>query len=63
MRIGYRTRWRQNSELLHAILAALDAHTAMGKQALNSDRVRQGLEDSLNHARLYDSLRAPRSVP
>ncbi len=47
-----------DSELLRAIMAALDAHTTMSTQALNSDRVRQGLKEILlNHAGLYDSLR------
>ena len=48
-----------NSELLNAIMGALDAHTAMSTQALNSDEVRRGLKDILlNHSDLYESLRA-----
>jgi type I restriction enzyme R subunit len=48
-----------NSELLNAIMGALDAHTAMSTQALNSDEVRRGLKDILlNHSDLYEALRA-----
>ena len=36
-----------DSELLGAVMAALDAHTTMSTQALNSDRVRAGLKDIL----------------
>lgn len=37
---------------------ALDAHTAMSTQALNSEAVQRGLLDILlNHADLYESLR------
>ena len=47
-----------NSELLNAIMAALDAHTHMSTQALNSPTVRQGLKDILlDHARLWEALR------
>ena len=48
-----------NRELLAAIISALDAHTAMSTQALNSDAVQRGLKEILlNHADLYESLRA-----
>ena len=33
--------------LVHAIIDAFDAHTAMSKQALDSERVRDGLKDIL----------------
>ena len=47
------------SELMNAIMAALDAHTSMSTQALNSEVVQRGLTDVLmNNARLYESLRA-----
>ena len=47
-----------NSELLSAIMSALDAHTQMSTQALNSPTVRQGLKDILlDHARLWETLR------
>ena len=47
------------SELLNAIMGALDAHTAMSTQALNSEGVQQGLKEVLlNNAGLYESLRA-----
>jgi len=40
-------------------MGALDAHNAMSMQALNSATVQAGLKDILlNHARLYESLRA-----
>ncbi|SKA04847.1 type I restriction enzyme, R subunit [Enhydrobacter aerosaccus] len=46
------------TELLNAIMGALDAHNAMSTQALNSDTVQQGLKDVLlNNAGLYESLR------
>ncbi len=48
------------SELLSAIIGALDAHTTMSTQALNSEEIRDGLRDILlNHAQLYESLRQP----
>jgi len=47
------------AELINAIMEALDAHTSMSTQALNSAMVQQGLKDILlNHASLYESLRA-----
>lgn len=46
------------SEILNAIISALDAHTLMSTQALNSETVRGGLKDILlNHAKLWESLR------
>ena len=46
------------SELLNAIIGALDAHTAMSTQALNSADVQRGLKEILlNHAGLYEQLR------
>jgi type I restriction enzyme R subunit len=46
-------------ELLNAIMGALDAHTSMSTQALNSAAVQKGLKDILlNNAGLYESLRA-----
>ena len=46
------------SELLNAIMGALDAHNSMSTQALNSQAVQIGLKDILlNNARLYESLR------
>jgi hypothetical protein len=48
------------SELMKAIIGALDAHSAMSTQALRSEAVREGLKDVLlNHAQLYESLRQP----
>ena len=50
------------SELLNAIIGALDAHNAMSTQAINSEAVRDGLKDILlNHAQLYETLRADHS--
>lgn len=47
------------TELLNAIMSALDAHTAMSTQALNSETVQRGLKDILlNHAGLYEHLRS-----
>lgn len=46
------------TELLEAIMGALDAHTAMSTQALNSESVQRGIEDVLlDNAGLYESLR------
>jgi len=46
------------SELLNAIMGALDAHTVMSTQALNSSTVQSGLKDILlNHAGLWETLR------
>lgn len=46
------------TELLNAIMGALDAHTVMSTQALNSPTIQQGMKDILlNHARLWESLR------
>ncbi len=46
------------TELLNAIMGALDAHTEMSKQALNSPMVQTGIKDILlNHARLWETLR------
>lgn len=46
------------TELLNAIMGALDAHTLMSTQALNSSSVQGGLKDILlNNAGLYESLR------
>ena len=46
------------TELLNAIMGALDAHTLMSTQALNSQIVRSGIKDILlNNAGLYESLR------
>jgi type I restriction enzyme R subunit len=45
--------------LLEAIMSALDAHTLMSTQALNSQTVQRGMKDILlNHAGLWESLRA-----
>jgi len=48
--------------LLHAIMDALDAHTTMSTQALGSERVREGLLDTLlGPGQLYEALRAQHS--
>jgi type I restriction enzyme R subunit len=47
------------TELLNAIMSALDAHTLMSTQALNSTTVQNGMKDILlNHADLWEMLRA-----
>jgi type I restriction enzyme, R subunit len=52
-----------NTELLNAIMGALDAHNAMSTQALNSATIQVGIKDILlNHAHLYETLRA-RAAP
>ena len=51
-----------DTELVNAIIEALDAHTVMGTQALNSPAVQRGLKDILlNHAGLWEALRAKAS--
>lgn len=45
--------------ILHAIMDALDTHTAMSSQALISQRIQEGLKDTLlGPAQLYEALRA-----
>ena len=45
-------------EIERAIMAVLDAHTAMSTQALSSQKIQDGLRDVLlNHAGLYEALR------
>jgi len=52
------------TELLNAIMGALDAHTLMSTQALNSPTVQNGMKDILlNHARLWETLRAKTGTP
>ncbi len=47
-----------SNELMNAIMDALGAHNTMSKQALESERVRNGLRDILlGPAQLYESLR------
>ena len=46
------------TELMNAIMGALDAHTAMSTQALNSTTLQNGMKDILlNHSRLWETLR------
>lgn len=47
-----------DSELMNAIVDALDAHNSMSTKALNSEAVRKGLKSILlNHASLWELLR------
>lgn len=47
-----------SKEIMNAILDALTAHSAMSKQAIDSERVREGLKDVLlGPAQLYEALR------
>ena len=51
------------SEILQAVMGALDAHNLMSTQALNSEALRHGLKDVLlNHAQLYEALRQQSNV-
>ena len=44
---------------MNAIMDAFEAHTTMSSQALGSERVREGLKDTLlGPAQLYEALRA-----
>ncbi len=46
------------TELMNAIMGALDAHASMSTQALNSPAMQRGIKDILlNHARLWETLR------
>ena len=48
-----------SNELLNAIMDAFAAHNTMSKQALDSDKVRNGLRDILlGPAQLYEALRS-----
>jgi len=47
-----------NAELLNAIMGALDAHTLMSTQALNSKTIQQGLKNILlDHSKLWETLK------
>jgi len=56
------------TEILNAVMSALEAHTTMSTQALSSETVRDGLKDVLlGPAKLYEALRehatAERTAP
>jgi type I restriction enzyme R subunit len=52
-----------SNELMNAIIDAFEAHSAMSKQALDSEKVRSGLREILlGPARLYESLRERSSM-
>ena len=52
-----------DQEVLNAIMDALAAHTVMSKQALDSERVRQGLKDILlGPGQLYEALQRRSTV-
>lgn len=47
-----------SKEIMNAVMDALAAHTAMSKQAIDSERVREGLRDTLlGPGQLYEALR------
>ena len=51
------------TEILKAIMGALDAHTLMSTEALNSETERGGLKDILlNHAGWWEGLRTKRPL-
>jgi type I restriction enzyme R subunit len=51
------------TEMMNAIMGALDAHTLMSTQALNSAAIQGGMKDILlNNAGLYESLRTQASA-
>ncbi|WP_374483444.1 type I restriction endonuclease subunit R [Zoogloea sp.] len=50
--------------LMNAIMEAFEAHTTMSTQALGSERVREGLKETLlGPAQLYEALRARSASP
>lgn len=52
-----------SNELMNAIIDAFEAHSAMSKQALDSEKVRGGLREILlGPARLYEALRERSSM-
>jgi type I restriction enzyme R subunit len=52
------------SAIMTAIIEAFDAHGTMSKQALDSEKVRDGLQDVLlGPAQLYEALRAKATHP
>ncbi|WP_291206850.1 type I restriction endonuclease [Hyphomonas sp.] len=53
-----------NTALINAIIDAYAAHENMSKQALNSEKIRQGLKDVLlGPAQLYEALRGAAAPP
>lgn len=53
-----------SAALLNAIMEAFDAHTLMSTQALGSEKVREGLKETLlGPAQLYEKLRQRSSHP
>lgn len=53
-----------NTELMNALIEALEAHTTMSTQALGSQAIRNGLKDVLlGPARLYEALREHAAGP
>ena len=49
---------------MNAIMEAFEAHTTMSTQALGSERIREGLKDTLlGPAQLYEALRARATAP
>lgn len=52
------------SELVNAIMGALDAHNFMSTRALNSPKVQDGLKDILlNYSQLYENLKDVNQMP
>jgi type I restriction enzyme R subunit len=48
-----------SKEIMNAVMDALEAHTTMSKQAIDSEKVREGLKDVLlGPAQLYEALKA-----
>jgi type I restriction enzyme R subunit len=48
-----------STEIMNAVMDALEAHTTMSKQAIDSEKVRKGLKEVLlGPAQLYEALRA-----
>jgi type I restriction enzyme R subunit len=48
-----------STEIMNAVMDALEAHTTMSKQAIDSEKVREGLKEVLlGPAQLYEALRA-----
>jgi type I restriction enzyme R subunit len=47
-----------SKEIMNAVMDALAAHTTMSKQAIDSEKVREGLKDVLlGPGQLYEALR------
>ena len=63
VRLPFASSQDLQKELVNAIIGALDAHSSMSSQALNSELVLAGLKEILiGPSQLYESLRERQSA-